>query len=152
MPSFQAVRKGGKVVTIPLAPRTARAVDLAVGERCDGPIFWGADGDRLDRHAASRIVRRIARRAGITKRVGPTCGMPSSSPRSTPAWPYAMSKKQQGTPIRARPCATTALASRSTDTPPTSSPPSSPGPPGNRNHTLASGACNIAPERAICRA
>ena len=28
------VRKGGKVVTIPLAPRTARAIDLAVGERC----------------------------------------------------------------------------------------------------------------------
>ena len=65
------VRKGGKIVTIPLAPRTARAIDLAVGERCDGPIFRAADGSRLDRHAASRIVRRIARRAGITKRVGP---------------------------------------------------------------------------------
>ena len=26
-------RTGGKVVTIPLAPRTARAIDLAVGER-----------------------------------------------------------------------------------------------------------------------
>jgi integrase/recombinase XerD len=30
-------RKGGKVVTIPLAPRTARAIDLAVGERTEGP-------------------------------------------------------------------------------------------------------------------
>jgi integrase/recombinase XerD len=30
-------RKGGKVVTIPLAPRTARAIELATGERCDGP-------------------------------------------------------------------------------------------------------------------
>ena len=58
-------------MTIPLAPRTARAIDLAVGERCEGPIFFGADGARLDRHAASRIVRRVARRAGITKRVGP---------------------------------------------------------------------------------
>jgi integrase len=65
------LRKGGKVVTVPLAPRTARAVDLAVGERCEGPLFLGADGDRLDRHAAGRIVRRIARRAGIAKRVGP---------------------------------------------------------------------------------
>jgi site-specific recombinase XerD len=64
-------RKGGKIVTIPLAPRTARALDLAVGERCEGPIFLGSDGDRLDRHAAGRIVRRIARRAGIAKRVGP---------------------------------------------------------------------------------
>jgi integrase len=58
-------------VTIPLAPRTARAIDLAIGERIDGPIFIGADGGRLDRHAAGRIVRRVARRAGITKRVGP---------------------------------------------------------------------------------
>jgi integrase/recombinase XerD len=45
-------RKGGKVVTIPLAPRTARAIDLAIGEPCDGPIFLAADGRRLDRHGA----------------------------------------------------------------------------------------------------
>ncbi len=64
-------RKGGKVVTIPLAPRTARAIDLAVGERCDGPIFLAADGRGLDRHGAARIVRRAARRAGIAKPVGP---------------------------------------------------------------------------------
>jgi site-specific recombinase XerD len=65
------VRKGGKIVTVPLAPRTARAIDLAVGERCDGPIFVGTDSDRIDRHAAGRTVRCIARRAGIAKRVGP---------------------------------------------------------------------------------
>ncbi len=65
------LRKGGKIVTIPLAPRTARAIDLAIGERLDGPIFLGPDGQRLDRHAAGRIVRRVARRAGITKKVGP---------------------------------------------------------------------------------
>jgi site-specific recombinase XerD len=65
------LRKGGKIVTIPLAPRTARAVDLAIGERSEGPIFQAEDGARLDRHAAARIVRRIARRAGIAKKVGP---------------------------------------------------------------------------------
>src|SRR5438045_5192601 len=32
-------RKGGKIVTIPLAPRTARALDLAIGERTGGPLF-----------------------------------------------------------------------------------------------------------------
>jgi hypothetical protein len=37
-------RKGGKVVTIPLAPRTARAIDLALGERTEGPSFLTADG------------------------------------------------------------------------------------------------------------
>ena len=64
-------RKGGKVVTIPLAPRTARAIDLAIGERSEGPVFLAADGHRLDRHGAGRMVRRVARRAGITKQVGP---------------------------------------------------------------------------------
>ncbi|HUZ51242.1 MAG TPA: tyrosine-type recombinase/integrase, partial [Streptosporangiaceae bacterium] len=64
-------RKGGKVVTVPLAPRTARAIDLAIGERCEGPVFLAGNGRRLDRHGAGRIVRRVARRAGIAKRVGP---------------------------------------------------------------------------------
>jgi integrase/recombinase XerD len=65
------LRKGGKIVTIPLAPRTPRAIDLAIGERGEGPIFTTADGRRLDRHGAARIVRRVARRAGITKPIGP---------------------------------------------------------------------------------
>jgi integrase len=64
-------RKGGKVVTIPLAPRTARAIDLAIGERCEGPLFLAPDRRRVDRHGAARIVRGVARRAGITKPVGP---------------------------------------------------------------------------------
>jgi integrase len=64
-------REGGKVVTIPLAPRTARAIDLAIGERTEGPLFRSADGRRLDRHGAARIVRRVTRRAGISKHVSP---------------------------------------------------------------------------------
>src|ERR1700751_5859305 len=55
-------RKGGKVVTIPLAPRTARSIDLAAGERTDGPVFLSDDGQRLDRHGAGRIMRRVGRR------------------------------------------------------------------------------------------
>ena len=69
--TLTVLRKGGKVVTIPLAPRTARAVDLAVGERTCGPIFQGPGGERLDRHQAARIVARVARRAGLDKRIGP---------------------------------------------------------------------------------
>jgi integrase len=61
-------RKGGKVVTIALAPR---AIDLAIGQRTDGPIFVTADGRRLDRHSAGRIVRRVGRRARIGKPIGP---------------------------------------------------------------------------------
>jgi integrase len=65
------VRKGGKRVTIPLAPRTARALDLYVGERTVGPVFVNATGGRMDRSAADRVVKRLGRRAGITKRISP---------------------------------------------------------------------------------
>ena len=65
-------RKGGKIVTIPLAPRTARAIDLAIGERLDGPIFLRADGRRMDRHGAGRLVHRAAYKAGLgNKKISP---------------------------------------------------------------------------------
>jgi site-specific recombinase XerD len=50
--TLRIVRKGGKHVTIPIAPRTARALDLYVGERTVGPIFVTADGRHMDRSAA----------------------------------------------------------------------------------------------------
>jgi site-specific recombinase XerD len=65
------LRKGGKVVTMPVAPRVARAIDLAIGERFDGPIFLAMSGGRMDRYAAARIVRRVTRKAGIDKHVTP---------------------------------------------------------------------------------
>jgi integrase/recombinase XerD len=34
-------------------------------------VFLAADGRRLDRHGAGRIVRKVARRARITKAVTP---------------------------------------------------------------------------------
>jgi integrase/recombinase XerD len=65
-------RTGHKTATIPLAPRTATSLDLYIGERTSGPIFLNADGARrLDRHAAARIVRRLAKAAGIDKRISP---------------------------------------------------------------------------------
>jgi integrase/recombinase XerD len=64
-------RKGGKVITISLAPRTARAIGLATAERTDGPVFLAHDGRRLDRHGAGRVVRKVARRAGISKTATP---------------------------------------------------------------------------------
>jgi integrase/recombinase XerD len=63
--------KGGTVVTIPLAPRTARAIDLAIAERTERPVFPAADRRRLDLHGAGRVVRKVARRAAITKTVTP---------------------------------------------------------------------------------
>src|SRR5271167_997081 len=61
--TLTVTRKSGKVVTVPLAPRTTRAIDLAIGERTEGPVFLAADGRRLDRHGAGRIVRKVARHA-----------------------------------------------------------------------------------------
>jgi integrase/recombinase XerD len=125
--TLRILREGGKVVTVPLAPRTARAIDLAVGERCEGPIFVAADGRRIDRHAAGRVVRRIARRAGIAKRVGPIpCGTRLSPLRSMPGFRYGTCKRLPATPIPAPPCATTGRGSPSTGTPPTSWPRFSP--------------------------
>jgi site-specific recombinase XerD len=75
-------RKGGKIVTIPLAPRTARAIYLAVGERSQGPIFQATDGRRLDRHGAARIVRRTVARPESPSLSGRTrCGTRSSPQR-----------------------------------------------------------------------
>jgi site-specific recombinase XerD len=125
-------RKGGKIATIPLAPRTARAIDLAIGERTEGPIFLAPDGRRLDRHGAGRIVRRIARRAGITKSVGPHTLRHAFITAAvwTPVSRCATSRKPPPTPTHAPPCAMTGPAPRWTGTPPISSPPTSPEPPG----------------------
>ncbi|HVB41477.1 MAG TPA: site-specific integrase [Streptosporangiaceae bacterium] len=61
-------RKGGKVVTIPLAPRTARSIDLAIGERCEGPLFLAPDGRCLDRHGAgSHAAPESPRKSGRTR-------------------------------------------------------------------------------------
>ncbi len=69
--TLKIVRKGGKRAIVPLARRTSRVVDLYIGERMSGPIFLGAKGGRMDRYAADRTVKRLARRAGITKRISP---------------------------------------------------------------------------------
>jgi integrase/recombinase XerD len=48
-----------------------RAVRQAAAERTAGPLLRTRTGRRLDRPAASRIVTRLARRAGITHPISP---------------------------------------------------------------------------------
>jgi site-specific recombinase XerD len=55
----------GKPALIPLVPRTARAIDLAIGERREGPILVRQDGRRLDRRTAHRWVQSMGKRAGL---------------------------------------------------------------------------------------
>lgn len=76
--TLAVVRKGGRRATVPLAPVTAEAIDayltgrspiVAEGDNC--PLFSTSSGARLDRHAAAKTIRRLARLAGITKGVSP---------------------------------------------------------------------------------
>lgn len=69
--TLRLTRKGGKIVVVPLAPRTAAAVDALVGDRTEGPIFQTRTGARLDRHAAWKVIGRLARAAGIDKPISP---------------------------------------------------------------------------------
>ena len=63
--TLRMLGKGNKPATIPLVPRAARTIDLAVGERHQGPILRRRDGQRLDRRTAHRWVRSIGKRAGL---------------------------------------------------------------------------------------
>jgi integrase/recombinase XerD len=143
-------RKNGKAVTIPLAPRTARAIDLAIGERTEGPLFLGGDGRRLDLHGAARIVRRVTRRAGIDKHVTPTrSGTRSSPPPSTPECRCGTCRKPPPTPTRAPRCGTTGRAPAWTGMRLTWSRCSSPEQPGNPAPTCDGlAAPTVGPSRA----
>ncbi len=63
--TLRILGKGDKPATIPLVPRAARTIDLAVGDRHEGPILRRKDGQRLDRRTAHRWVRSIGKRAGL---------------------------------------------------------------------------------------
>jgi site-specific recombinase XerD len=88
--------KGTKVALIPLPPAVGRAIDRAIGGRASGPILLNSRGVRMDRHAATRRLRRLAEASGmrITSphphmlrhtsgpcwMLGSTCGMSRSPP------------------------------------------------------------------------
>jgi integrase/recombinase XerD len=57
--------KGTKVVLVPLPPAVGRAIDRAIGSRIRGPVLLNSRGARMDRHAATRRLHRLADVAGI---------------------------------------------------------------------------------------
>lgn len=65
--TLQIVGEGNKPPGIPLVPRTARTLDLAIGERSDGPILLRHDGIRLDTRTAYRWVRSVGKQAGLER-------------------------------------------------------------------------------------
>jgi integrase/recombinase XerD len=66
-------RKGGALVDVALAPQTAAALEELSAGLVDptAPLFVDGDGQPLDRFDASRIVQRLARRAGVRHKVSP---------------------------------------------------------------------------------
>ncbi len=57
--------KGTKIALVPLPPAVGRAIDRAIGTRIHGPILLNSRGARMDRHAATRRLRRLAETAGV---------------------------------------------------------------------------------------
>jgi integrase len=62
---LRVVGKGTRIVLVPLLSAVGRAADRAVGERVSGPILLNRRGARMDRHAATRRLRRLAQAAGV---------------------------------------------------------------------------------------
>ena len=62
---LRITRKGGRAARVALAPVAARTLDQYVGNRRSGPLFVTSSGRRLDEPAAWRIVRSVARAAGL---------------------------------------------------------------------------------------
>lgn len=63
--------KGDRIDRVPLAPRTAEALETALAGRTTGPILTTDDGQPWNRHRAAYAVRRLTRAAGIDKRITP---------------------------------------------------------------------------------
>ena len=86
--------KGTKVVLIPLPPAVGRAIDRAIGTRTRGPILLNSRGTRMDRHVATRRLRRLAQRLACGSQAAPAhcSATPSSPPCSTRAWTRGTSR------------------------------------------------------------
>jgi site-specific recombinase XerD len=120
--------KGTKVVLVPLPPAVGRAIDQAIRSRTRGPILLNSRGTRMDRHAATRRLRRLAGTAGIrvTRAHPHMLRTHLSPPCSTRASTCAMSRSQPGTLTLERLCVTTGPAKTLTATRTTSWPPTWP--------------------------
>ena len=78
-------RKGGKVVTVPLAPRTARAIDLAVASAPAGRCSWPQTGGGWTGTAPGGSSAASHARPGSARPSRPTrSGTRSSRPRWMP--------------------------------------------------------------------
>ena len=69
-PTLAVSLTGGPPTPIPIAPRTAAAIDEYLDGREQGPLLLGDDGTPLRAPAAALIARRIVHAAGLDYRLG----------------------------------------------------------------------------------
>lgn len=74
--TLEIVRKGDKRALAPLAPAVGEAIDAMLAHRActsvpTAPLFATNTGRPLVRQAAGKVIRRLARQAGIPKPVSP---------------------------------------------------------------------------------
>lgn len=68
---LHVIGKGARPAEIPLPIPVLRAVKAATDGRSHGPILLPAKGDALTRGAASRLLHRVVREAGVTSPTSP---------------------------------------------------------------------------------
>jgi integrase/recombinase XerD len=103
------IGKGNQPALIPLAPRTARAIDVAVGERTAGPLLARVDGSRWTDTLPGASCAGSRNAPASTSPSRPTrSGTLRSPPRSTPGAACVTYRTSHVTQILARPAATTA--------------------------------------------
>lgn len=68
---FLPHRKGGRQQTQSLSIPTAWAIEACRGDRTEGPLLLGRDGERLKVGSARRRIARLVADAGIRKRITP---------------------------------------------------------------------------------
>jgi len=68
---IHTIGKGGKPSVKALPIPVMQAVDAAAGDRTNGPLLLRRDGTQMTRRSADRIVQRLAKAAGIRKKISP---------------------------------------------------------------------------------
>ena len=65
------IGKGGKAAISPVPVPAMKALDGLVAGREHGPLFRNADGNRMDRACAARMLRRLCQTAGVEQIITP---------------------------------------------------------------------------------
>ena len=65
------IGKGNKAAAVPVPVPAMRALDELIGARDCGPLLLNAEGARMDRAAAARMLHRLCKAAGLAQDITP---------------------------------------------------------------------------------